>query len=77
MTRIGTTTEEVVTADGLALRLSFEPQAIRDHFDSDDPNPTTNLTDEQLARVGEIALQDDRIYEAFHRALDEALREAQ
>lgn len=51
------------------LRLSFTPNAIREHFESDEVDPTEGLTDEQLVEVGRLALTDDRVYRAFHEAL--------
>jgi hypothetical protein len=53
--------------------LSFEPDAIRDHFEVDDDDPTEGMSDEELEGIGTTALQDDRLYEAFHEALSDAL----
>lgn len=55
------------------LRLSFTPDAIREHFQDDEPDPTEDMTDEQLAEVGRTALTDDGLYRAFHDALVWAL----
>lgn len=49
--------------------LSFEPDAIRDHFEADDPDPTEDLTDEQLEEIAMKALQDDKLYGVFHELL--------
>ena len=49
--------------------LSFEPDAIRDHFEADDDDPTEGASDADLLAVGQAALQD----EAFHAALVDAL----
>lgn len=57
------------------LRLSFTPDAIREHFEGDEPDPTEGMTDEQLAEVGRTALTDDMLYDAFHGALVWALDE--
>lgn len=54
------------------LALSFEPQAIRDHFDGDDDNRSewiANATDEQLREVALECLSGDVIYNAFHESL--------
>jgi len=53
------------------LRLSFTPDAIREHFEDadEDDNPTTGMTDEQLAEIGEAALNDEILWREFHRAL--------
>jgi hypothetical protein len=51
------------------LRLSFTPDAIRDHFEGDEPDPTEGMTDEQLTEVGRTALADHGVYRAFHDAL--------
>lgn len=57
------------------LRLSFTPDAIREHFEGDDPDPTEHMTDEELADVGRTALLDDGLYRAFHEALTWALED--
>lgn len=51
------------------LRLHFTPDAIREHFADDDPNPIEGMTDDQLRQVGWLALTDDALYRAFHDAL--------
>jgi hypothetical protein len=55
------------------LRLSFTPDAIREHFENEDPDPTAGKTDEELREVGYTALTDDGLYRAFHEALVWAL----
>lgn len=56
--------------------LTFEPDAIRDHFEADeDDDPTKGLTDEQLDKIGQAALTDDRLYQAFHAALVTAIND--
>ena len=72
---IETKPRDTVYVRGLALALCFSPEAIRDHFDVDDPDPTANLTYEQLAYVGEAAINDDCLYQAFHAVLCNALRD--
>lgn len=54
-----TITETTPVLDGLPLRLSFAPDAIREHFDGDDDDPTVGLNDAQLAEIGAAALTDD------------------
>ncbi|MGV8845789.1 hypothetical protein [Tessaracoccus sp.] len=61
-------TENVAYIDGLPLRLSFEPSAIREHYEDSDVDVSA-LTDEQLALVGANALGEDNLYRAFHDAL--------
>ncbi len=58
--------------NSLPLRLSFVPDAIRDHFDGSSPG-IEHLTDAQLELVGEYALNSDTLYAAFHEVLKEAL----
>lgn len=67
------TEHEVPEAIPWDLRLSFTPDAIREHFEGDDPDPTEGLTDEQLADVGRHALTDEGLYDAFHESLTWAL----
>lgn len=64
-----------------ALCLSFDANAIRDHFadagdveniDSD-AALVASMTDEELRRVGMLALESDSIYSAFRAALSVAL----
>jgi len=57
----------------VSLRLSFAPDAIREHFEADEPDPTAGMTDEQLRAVGEAALTSDLLYREFHDALVWAL----
>lgn len=69
-------TETIPESNGLPLRLSFSPDAIREHFD-DDPEGAlvASLDDATLAAIGEAALSDDALYEAFHQSLTAALTE--
>src|SRR5688572_233544 len=54
--------------DGVTpLRVSFCPDAIRQHFD-DNPVIET-LTDAQLLDIGDRALADDEVWAAFHTSL--------
>lgn len=53
--------------------LSFEPDAIRDHFEADEDDPTEGMTDEQLEGIALDALQDDRLYAVFHELLSEGV----
>lgn len=57
------------------LCVSFEPDAIRAHFEGDDPDPTQGLTDGQLKVIGQYAIAADRLWEMFHELLVEALED--
>ena len=59
----------------IPLRVSFEPQAIREHFEGCDPDPTKEMSDEHLAQIGEYALQADSLWVVFHEVLLEAMAE--
>lgn len=65
-----------VSSNGLPLRLSFAPDAIRQHFESDkEIEPLLDaMTDDELKDVGEAALADDRLYAVFHEILCDAVR---
>ena len=63
---------EIEEWNGLPLRLSFTPSAIREHF-ADGDDDLSRLSDEQLASVGEAALADGRLYKVFHEVLLDAL----
>lgn len=63
--------EKIAVKDGLPLRLSFSPQAIREHF-GDSP-AVQALSNEKLASVAESILSGDELYAVFHRLLVEAL----
>lgn len=60
-----------------SLALWFTPQAIRDHWDGAEDVPTglDKLTDDELAEAGGMALQDDGLYEQFHRTLTWAVEQ--
>lgn len=53
--------------------LSFEPDAIRDHFEADEDDPSEGMTDDELLDVAATALQDDRLYAVFHELLSEGV----
>lgn len=55
------------------LCVSFEPQAFRDHFEGDDPDPTEEFTNEQLHAMGQWAIASDRLWELFHELLVDAI----
>lgn len=55
------------------LCVSFEPDAIRAHFEMDEPDPTKDLTDEQLEKIGEYAISSDSLWSEFHRLLVESI----
>jgi hypothetical protein len=60
----------------LTLCVSFEPQAIRDHFEGlGEADPTSGLTDEQLKAIGEYAIHADSLWSLFHELLQEAVDE--
>jgi hypothetical protein len=63
-----------ITPMDTTLCVSFEPRAIRDHFDGDDDDPTKDLTDEQLEKIGHFAIGADSLWEKFHELLVEAVR---
>ena len=69
--RIRKVVERVPVVDGLPLRLSLEPDAIREHFEYSDR--VQSLSDEQLMDIGAIALCDDRLYRGFNLALRAAI----
>lgn len=66
-----------ITVDPLHV-LSFEPEAIREHFAGDDDPQArwvATASDEQLADVAEECLGSDTVYEAFRRSLRDAVEE--
>lgn len=66
--------EWFMVVDSIPLRLSFDPQAIREHFcDSPHGNRVWLLSDFELAQVGLDALRADQVYKAFHDALTNAM----
>lgn len=65
--------EEVPVIRSLPLRLSLCPEAIQQHFETDER--VANLPRAKLLDVGEYVLEDDTFYEAFHEALCTALKE--
>lgn len=75
-----TVTEQFPTLHGVPLRLSFIPEAVREHFaddDSDVARAVAAMSEADLIQVASAALRDDRLYEAFHAALVEAAQEHQ
>lgn len=67
---------EAINADRIERSryvLSFEPDAIREHFEVDEDDPTEDMTDEELLAIGENALQDDELYRVFHELLKEGV----
>jgi len=59
-----------------SLTVSFEPLAIRQHFEAvseDGPDPLAGLTDDDLRGVGSEAMASDVMWEAFGESLREAL----
>jgi len=59
------------------LCVSFEPDAIRAHFEGDDPDPTEGLSDEQLRAIGYYAIGADSLWSLFHELLVEAINDYQ
>jgi hypothetical protein len=55
------------------LALWFDPQSIRDHFDSCDKNLAEGMTEEELLDVAAECLNSDSLYELFHELLVEAV----
>lgn len=64
--------ERTPVVGSLPLRLSFSPDAIREHY-ADEDGKIEGLTEEQLCQVGMTALTDDLVYSAFHEALERAI----
>jgi hypothetical protein len=73
-------TVEVTKVGALPLAVFFGPAEIRDHFegndgsDPDEPD-VDDLSDEDLARLAVDAVWDDRVWEAFHDSLVDAVKE--
>jgi hypothetical protein len=67
------TREPILEEVDLSLVVSFEPDAIRAHFEGDDPDPTAGLTDAQLREIGEYAISADTLWGLFHELLVEAI----
>jgi hypothetical protein len=67
--------EEMFPQVDVNLCVSFEPQAIRDHFEGNDHDPTEGLGDEHLKQIGEYAVSADPLWELFHELLVEAFEE--
>jgi hypothetical protein len=56
-------------------RLSFKAAAVREHYEGDDSPVALAIEqadDAIVTKIGEYALEDDRIYRAFHEALEDA-----
>ena len=77
MSTLTKTTEEIVAVRGEPLRLSFEPIAIRQHFErcGKAGERLAALADEILADIGLAALASDVLETAFNHALRDACRE--
>ena len=77
MSALTRTTEQVVTIRGNLLRLSFEPAAIRKHFESCGKagRRLAALTDDKLAEIGLAAMQSYELETAFNHALRDACQE--
>lgn len=60
------------------LVLSFEPDAIRQHFEGDDDAVAVwveSATDAELKAVGHDCISADTLYREFHRLLDAVVTE--
>ena len=56
------------------MALWFDPESVRLHFEAfRSVQETAGYSDELLRAVGECALQDEQMWEAFHDSLDRAL----
>jgi hypothetical protein len=71
---------EASSFDPVNVNISYEPQAIRDHFESDDDDEVQDLlesvTDAQLYDTASDFLQGDAVYKDFHANCMEILRSA-
>ena len=77
MSVLTSTTEQIVTIRGELLRLSFEPDAIRKHFErcGKAGQRLAALPDIKLAEIGLAALQSYELETAFNEALRDACQE--
>lgn len=57
------------------LCVSFEPGAIRAHYEGDEDDPTPVLTDDDLRKIGHYCISADSIWSLFHELLEEAVTE--
>jgi hypothetical protein len=57
----------------MKLRVSYSPDAIREHFQGCIPDPTLDMSDGELTRVAEYSLEDDRTWETFNEVLHDAV----
>jgi hypothetical protein len=63
--------------DEADLSILFTPDAIREHFahnGTPEEEAVFAMTDDELRDVGNGALTDDRVWEAFHDVLTDAVR---
>jgi hypothetical protein len=51
----------------------FTPDAIRDHYDGTEDNPTIGMTDEELKIVGRTALQDEYLWDVYSEVLGDTI----
>ena len=68
--------EDTAVYGGLPLRLSFHPDAIREHFEDDGTGTAAKVaaaTDADLAAAAADAVADDELYELFHELLTDAV----
>ena len=69
-------TEEVAVHDGLPLRVSLSPVAIRDMFYDDEEWDLDDVSDADLREAASYALDDPGLWEAVHHAVERGLDRA-
>ena len=66
-------------SDASIMQISFTPDAVKEHFDYLTPDPLEGLTDEEIAQVGNLALEwfsgDDIMWNLFDEHLSNAVNE--
>ena len=66
-------------SDASIMQIFFTPDAVKEHFDFVDPDPLEGLTDDEISKVGNLALesfsQDDIIWNLFDEHLESAVSE--
>ena len=64
-----------LSADDLnpTLRISYTPEAIREHYEDDDENALAGLDDDDLRAIGQVASDGDSTWHAYAEGLDQSL----